>query len=134
MPIENRLRANPYVREAVVFGQDRPYLSALIEIEFETAADWASRNNIPFTGFTSLIESPEIIRFMGAEIERVSKLLSRHEQIKAFRILPKELDPAEDEGPLTSTRKMKRDVMYNKFRDLLESMYQSSESGEKHLR
>ena len=134
MPIENRLRANSYVREAFVFGQDRPYLSALIEIEFETAADWASRNNIPFAGFTSLIESPEMIRFMGAEMERVNKLLSPQEQIKAFGILPRELDPAEDEGPLTSTRKTKRDVMYHKFKHLLDSIYPNGESAEKDLR
>jgi len=133
MLIENRLRANPYVSEAVVFGRDRPYLSALIEIDFETAADWASRNNIPFTGFASLIESAEMIKFMGAEMERVNKLLSRHEQIKAFRILPKELSPAEDEATLTSTRKMKRDVMYNRFRDLIESMYHNNQDGKNHL-
>jgi long-chain acyl-CoA synthetase len=132
--IENRLRANPYISEAVVFGQDRPYLSALIAIDFETAADWASRNNVPFTGFTSLIESPEMIRFLGAEMERVNRLLSPHEQIKAFRILPKELDPTEDEGPLTSTRKTKRDVIYDKFKDLLDSIYPNGESAEKDLR
>ena len=131
MHIESRLRANPYISEAVVFGQDRQYLSALIEIDFETAADWASRNNIPFTGFTGLIKSPEMIRFIDKEIEKINNLLSRNEQIKTFRILPKELDPAEDEGPLTSTRKIKRDVMYNKFRDLLESMHHNSEAVEK---
>ena len=132
--IENNLRSSPYISEAVVFGHNRKYLSALIEIDFETVSDWANRNNILFTGFTSLIEHPEIIKFIGAEIEKINKLLSPHEQIKTFRILPKELDPAEDEGPVTSTRKIKRDVMYNKFRDLVESMYHNSEDAEKHLK
>lgn len=132
--IESTLRASPYISEAVVFGQNRQYLSALIEIDFEAVSDWANRKNIPFTGFTSLIESPEIIKFIGGEIEKINKLLSPLERIKAFRILPEELNPAEDEGPVTPTRKIKRDVMYNKFKDLVESMYPDSEAGEKHLR
>jgi long-chain acyl-CoA synthetase len=132
--LENTLRASPYISEAVVFGQNRPYLSALVEIDLEAVSDWANRKNIPFTGFTSLIESPEIIRFIGGEIETMNKLLSPREQIRAFRILPKELNPAEDEGPVTPTRKIKRDAMYNKFKDLVESMYSESEASVKHLR
>jgi long-chain acyl-CoA synthetase len=133
-PIENNLRASPYISEVVIFGHNREYLSSLIEIDFESVSDWASRNNILFTGYTSLIEHSEIIKFIGAEIEKINKLLSPREQIRAFRILPKELNPAEDEGPVTPTRKIKRDMMYNKFKDLVESMYYSSESVEKHLK
>jgi long-chain acyl-CoA synthetase len=132
--IENNLRSSPYISEVVVFGHNREYLSSLIEIDFETVSDWANRNNILFTGYTSLVEHPEIIKFIGAEIERINKLLSPREEIRAFRILPKELNPGEDEGPVTPTRKIKRDVMYNKFKDLVESMYHNSESVEKHLR
>jgi long-chain acyl-CoA synthetase len=54
--IENALRSSPYIKEAVVVGHNREYFSSLIEIDFEALSDWASRNNIPFTGFTSLIE------------------------------------------------------------------------------
>ena len=133
-PIENNLRSSPYISEAIVFGHNGKYLSSLIEIDFESVSDWANRNNILFTGFTSLIEHSEIIKFIGAEIEKINKLSSPHGQIKAFRILPKELNPGEDEGPVTPTRKIKRDVMYNKFKDLVESMYHSSESVEKHLK
>jgi len=132
--IENNLRSSPYISEVVVFGHNRQYLSSLIEIDFESVSDWANRNNILFTGYTSLIEHPEIIKFIGAEIEKSNKLLSPREQIRAFRLLPKELNPGEDEGPVTPTRKIKRDVMYNKFKDLVESMYHSSESFEKHLK
>jgi long-chain acyl-CoA synthetase len=132
--LENTLRASPYISEAVVIGQNRPYLSTLVEIDFEAVSDWANRKHIPFTGFTSLIDSPEIIKFIGTEIETINKLLSPREQIRAFRILPKALNPAEDEGPVTPTRKIKRDAMYNKFKDLVESMYPESEAGEKHLK
>ncbi len=131
--IENNLKSSPYISDVVVFGHNREYLSSLIEIDFETVSDWANRNNILFTGYTSLVEHPEIIKFIGAEIEKINKLLSPRERIRAFRILPKELNPGEDEAPVTPTRKIKRDVMYNKFKDLVESMYHSSESVEKHL-
>lgn len=133
MQIENALRANPYISEAVVFGKDRPYLSALIEIDFETVSDWANRNNIPFTGFTSLIRSPETVKFIGGEIGKINEDLSFPERIKSFRILPVELNSAEDEGGITPTRKIKRVVMYNKFKELIESMYLNSEVGEKLL-
>ncbi len=133
-PIENNLRSSPYISEAIVFGHNGEYLSSLIEIDFETVSDWANRNNILYTGFTSLIEHSEIIKFIGAEIEKINKLSSPHGQIKAFRIIPKELNPSEDEGPVTPTRKIKRDVMHNKFRELVESMYPNSEAVEKHLK
>lgn len=123
MYIENVLRSNPYISEAVVFGHSYKYLSCLIEIDFETVSDWASRHNIPFTGFASLIQHPDIIKFIGTEIGKANENLPFHEQVKAFRIIPTELIPAEDGGPVTPTRKIKRELMYEKFRTLIESMY-----------
>jgi long-chain acyl-CoA synthetase len=64
---------------------------------------------------------------IGAEVERANALLARVEQIKAFRILPKALDPAEEGEPVTPTRKVKRAQMYERFRDLVESMYSDDE-------
>lgn len=125
--IENALRSNPYISEAVVFGHNRKYISALIEINFETVSDWARFNNISYTGFTSLARHPEIIKFIGAEIEKANQDLSRVEQVKTFRIIPKELAPEQDGEPVTPTRKVKRNLMYEKFRDLVESMYSDKE-------
>jgi long-chain acyl-CoA synthetase len=125
--IENALKSNPYISEAVIFGHNRKYLSALIEIDFETVSDWARLNNIPYTGFTSLSRHPEVIKFIGAEIEKAHQDISRVEQVKNFRIIPKELDPEQDGEPVTPTRKVKRDLMYEKFRDLVESMYSHEE-------
>ena len=125
--IENALRSNPYISEAVVFGHNRKYISALIEINFETVSDWARFNNIYYTGFTSLARHPEIIKFIGAEIEKTNQDLSRVEQVKTFRIIPKELAPEQDGEPVTPTRKVKRKLMYEKFRDLVESMYSDKE-------
>ena len=125
--VENCLRAVPYISEAVVFGHQRKYLTALIEIDFETVSGWARSNDITYTGFTSLTEHPEIVSLIGGAIKKASEDLARVEQIKGFRIIPKELDPEDEDEPITPTRKIKRDLVYEKFRDLVESMYSDKE-------
>jgi long-chain acyl-CoA synthetase len=125
--IENVLRASPYVAEAVVFGHGRKYLTALIEIEADTVADWARGHNVPYTGFTSLAQSAEVKRLIANEIERCNGDLARVEQIKTFRILPKMLDPEEEGEPVTPTRKVKRALMYDRFKALVDGMYDDSE-------
>lgn len=125
--IENMLRASPYIAEAVVIGHARKYLTTLIEIDFDTVADWARSRNVPYTGFTSLARHPEVERLIKGEIEKVNAELARVEQIKAFRILPKALDPEEEGEPVTPTRKVKRKLMAERFRDLIEQMYDDRE-------
>jgi len=125
--IENALRATPYVAEAVVFGHGRKYLTAIIEIDFDTVADWARANNVSYTGFTSLTAHPRIEGLLKTEIARVNDALARVEQIKSFRILPKALDPEEEGEPVTPTRKVKRNLMYERFAELVEAMYDDSE-------
>jgi long-chain acyl-CoA synthetase len=125
--VENLLRASPYVAEAVVFGHGRKYLTAVVEIDFDTVADWARANEVAYTGFTSLTGHPRIERLIGSEIDRINGDLARVEQIKAFRILPKALDPEEEGEPVTPTRKVKRKLMYERFRDLIEPMYDDRE-------
>jgi long-chain acyl-CoA synthetase len=125
--IENGLRSIPYISEAVVIGHNRKYISALVEIDFETVSAWARINDISYTGFTSLTEHPEVIKLIGAEIEKSNQDLARVEQVKTFRVMPKELDPEEEGEPITPTRKVKRELMYEKFKDLVESMYSDKE-------
>ncbi len=125
--IENALRASPYVAEVAVFGHARKYLSALVEIDYDTVADWARAQDIAYTGFTSLAEHPRVRALIGTEVDRANTLLARVEQVKAFRILPKALDPEEEGEPVTPTRKVKRAQMYARFRDLVESMYSDAE-------
>jgi long-chain acyl-CoA synthetase len=125
--IENVLRASPYVSEVVVFGHARKYPVALVEIDYDTVADWARAHDIAYTGFTSLAEHPRVRALIGAEVDRANTLLARVEQVKAFRILPKALDPEEEGEPVTPTRKVKREQMYERFRDLIESMYGDAE-------
>ena len=106
--IETILRGSPYVAEAIVFGHGRKYLTALIEIDADTVADWARNHDVAYTGFTSLAANPDVVRLIGAEIERMNGELARAEQIKAFRILPKALDPEEEGEPVTPTQVNRR--------------------------
>jgi long-chain acyl-CoA synthetase len=125
--IETLMRASPFVAEAVVIGHGRKYLTALIEIEYDTVADWARSRNVPYTGFTSLTCHAEVNRLIQAELDRVNAELARVEQIKAFRILPKALDPEEEGEPVTPTRKVKRNLIVERFRALVEDMYDDRE-------
>jgi long-chain acyl-CoA synthetase len=125
--IENALRASPYVAEAVVFGHGRKYLTAIVEIDFETVADWARANDVAYTGFTSLTTHARVAQLIQAELDKVNRDLARVEQIKSFRILPKALDPEEEGEPVTPTRKVKRKLMYERFKELVEAMYDDRE-------
>ncbi|MEW6690180.1 MAG: AMP-binding protein [Pseudomonadota bacterium] len=125
--IENLLRASAYVADAMVIGHGRKYISALVEIDFETVSDWARQRNVAYTGFTSLAQNAEVRKLITAEIERANAALARVEQVKAFRILPKALDPEEEGEPVTPTRKLKRAQMIERFRTLVDSMYDDSE-------
>jgi long-chain acyl-CoA synthetase len=125
--IENVLRASPYISEAVVFGHGRKYLTALVELDFDMVSDWARRNDVAYTGFTNLAEKPQVVRLIRNEIDKANVDLARVEQIKTFRILPKALDPEEEGEPVTPTRKIKRTQMYERFKPLVEAMYDDSE-------
>ena len=125
--IESTLRASPYIGEAIVFGHGRKYLTALIEIDFDSVADWARANNVSYTGFTSLVQNEAVQGLIKSEIDKANNEFARVEQIKVFRILPKELDPEQDGEPVTPTRKVKRNLMYDRFKELVEGMYDDSE-------
>jgi len=125
--IENLLRASPYVGEAVVLGHARKYLTALIEIDFDMIEDWARSRDLAYAGYTSLARNPAVEELIAGVVDRANAELSRVEQIKAFRILPKALDPEQEGEPVTPTRKVKRQLMYERFRPLVEAMYDASE-------
>jgi long-chain acyl-CoA synthetase len=119
--IENSLKTSPYVKEAMVIGDGRKYLSALIGIEYDTVGDWALRRNIPYTTYRDLAEKPEVIELIEGVVEQTNEKFASVEQIKKFRMIPKELD--HEDGELTATQKLKRGAMEDLFGDLVESMY-----------
>jgi long-chain acyl-CoA synthetase len=119
--IENALRASPYVKEAVVIGDRRQYLTALIGIELDTVGEWAQRRGLPFTTYSDLTSKPEVRELVEGVVSQVNERFARVEQVKDFRLIPKELD--HEDGELTATQKVKRSAIDAAFHDLVESMY-----------
>jgi long-chain acyl-CoA synthetase len=119
--VENALKFSPYVREAVVVGDKRPYLVALIGIELDTVADWAARNKIPFTTYRDLSEKPEVLSLVQNVIRDTNEQFARVENVRKFRMIPKELD--HEDGELTATQKVKRAAIASMFSPLIEDMY-----------
>src|SRR5262249_31130820 len=126
--VENQLRASPYISEAAVFGEGRKYLVALLEADGETVAEWAREHGVVHTGYASLVGHPEVVELIEAEVRRANDDLTRVEQVKAFRLLPRELDPELEGEPVTPTRKVKRRLMAGRYGALVESMYASDEA------
>ncbi len=119
--IENSLKASPYIKEAMVIGDGRKYCTALVGIELDTVGDWATRQGIPFTTYRDLSEKPEVLEKVQEIVNETNKKFATVEQIKKFRMIPKELD--HEDGELTATQKLKRSSMADMFGDLVESMY-----------
>ncbi|OFZ87317.1 MAG: fatty-acid--CoA ligase [Betaproteobacteria bacterium RBG_16_66_20] len=119
--IENQLKFSPYITDAVVIGEKRPYLTALVMIDHENVEKYAQDNAIPFSNYASLCRRPEIQELIQGEIERVNKTFARVEQLKKFRLIEQKLT-AEDEE-LTPTMKLKRRLVNDKYKALIDSMY-----------
>ena len=119
--IENELKFSPFITDAVVIGDRRPYLTLLVMIDHENVEHHAQERNIPFSSFASLCRAPEIQALIQAEVDRVNAKFARVEQIKKFRLIEQKLT-AEDEE-LTPTMKLKRKLVNEKYRDLIAQMY-----------
>ncbi|MGW8270666.1 MAG: long-chain fatty acid--CoA ligase, partial [Burkholderiales bacterium] len=118
---ENQLKFSPYITDAVVIGDKRPYLTALVMIDHENVEKYAQEQAIPFSNYASLCRRPEIQALIEGEIDRVNRHFARVEQVKSFRLIEAKLS-AEDEE-LTPTMKLKRRLVNEKYRELIESMY-----------
>ena len=119
--IENQLKFSPYITDAVVIGDKRPYLVCLVMIDHENVEKFAQDHDIPFSNYASLCRAPEVQKLIEGEVERVNKQFARVEQVKKFRLIEQKLG-AEDEE-LTPTMKLKRKFVNQKYADLIESMY-----------
>ncbi|WP_184814685.1 AMP-dependent synthetase/ligase [Actinophytocola algeriensis] len=119
--IENRLKVSPYVREAVVIGDRRKYLTALIGIELDTVGNWASRKGIPYTTYADLTTKDEVHGLIDAVVAAANEELAQVERIKRFTLIAKELD--HEDGELTATQKVKRRALEHRFAPEIEAMY-----------
>jgi len=118
--IENKIKISPFIKDAIVIGDKRKFLSALIAIEFDTVSNWALRKNIPHTTYRDLSEKKEVQDLVWREIIKANEQTSSLE-IRKFRMIPKELD--HEDGELTATQKIKRNVLMEQFSELIEGMY-----------
>ena len=119
--IENSLKTSPYVNEAMVIGEGRKYLTALIGIELDTVGDWALRRGLPYTTYRDLTEKPEVLELVQKVVDQTNEKFARVENIRKYALIPKQLD--HEDGELTATQKLKRSAMADAFGDLVESMY-----------
>ncbi len=119
--IENKLKFSFYIQDAVVIGDNRKYLTALILIDEDNVNKYAQDNAIPFTTFADLTQNSEIIKLIDKEVRLINETLARVETIKKFRLLPRRFY-AED-GDVTPTQKVKRRALEKTYGELIESMY-----------
>lgn len=119
--IENALKASPYIKDAISIGDRRRFVAALVQIELETVGSWATRRGIPHTSYADLAARPEVIALVADAVEAANERLAPVEQVKSFRILPKEL--SQDDGELTATQKVRRREVAAAHGELIESMY-----------
>ncbi len=119
--IENRLKVSPYVREAVVVGDRRKYVTALIGIELDTVGNWASRRGLAYTTYADLSAKEEVRQLIDGVVREANAELAQVERIKRFTLIGKELDHSD--GELTATQKVKRRAMEQRFAAEIEAMY-----------
>lgn len=119
--IETRLKFSPYIKEAVIFGEGQPYITAFINLDFGNVGNWAEERKIPYTTYTDLSQQPEVEELIGGEIRQVNTQLPEPMQLVHFILLYKLLDADDEE--LTRTGKVRRKFVFEQYKDLIDSMY-----------
>ncbi|MBO4224058.1 long-chain fatty acid--CoA ligase [Bradyrhizobium neotropicale] len=123
--IENEIRHSPFISEAAVIGEGKKYLTALIEVDATATMDWAKSRDLKIAQYSDLANSEVVVRMIEGEIAKANSRLARAEQIKAFRILPEELSP--ENGVMTPTRKKRRKQLMERYRSLIDTLYDDTE-------
>jgi long-chain acyl-CoA synthetase len=119
--IENKLKFSSYIQDAVVIGDGRKYLTALVLIDEDNVTKFATDNRVPFTTFADLTQNPEINKLIEAEVSKANSTLSRVEAVKKFALLPRRF--YEEDGDVTPTKKVKRRFVEERYKELIESLY-----------
>lgn len=119
--IENALKLSPYIKESVAIGDARAFVSALVQIDYDTVGDWASRRGIPYGDYTDLAHKPEVTALISEAINDANTHLAQVESVRAFRVLPRELN--QDEGELTATQKVRRREVMTRYDGLIRAIY-----------
>ncbi|MEE4270539.1 MAG: long-chain fatty acid--CoA ligase, partial [Thermoanaerobaculales bacterium] len=120
-PIENRLKQSPVVDVAVLIGERRNFISALVVPDFERLGQWAEENGIANDDLRSLLEKPEVVELYRKTVEAVNDDLARYERIREYRLLPEPLTV--ENGALTPTLKVKRRVIDERYAKIITEIY-----------
>lgn len=119
--IENALRMSPFIKEAIVIADRRRFVSALLQIDFESVANWAESQGLAYTNFKSLVEQARVRAMIETEVAAVNARLAQVQQVRKFHLLAKELD--HDDGEVTATMKVRRKSIAEKYADVIEAIY-----------
>ena len=119
--LENKLKFSPYIQDAVVIGDRRKFVVALVLIDEDNVTKYAQDNRLPFATFAELTQAPEVQKLIAAEVDKVNRTLSQVEGIKKFALLPRRF--YEEEGDVTPTKKVKRRNLEERYSELIESLY-----------
>jgi len=122
--VEGRLRFSPYIKDAMVIGgKDKDFVSAILNIDFAMVGKWAERNRIPYTTFVDLSQKEEVANLVQKDLVRVNGYLPEPARVRRFVLLHKEFDA--DEAELTRTRKLRREFMEQRYKELIEAIYEA---------
>jgi len=119
--IENKLKFSPYIMDAVVIGQNRPFIAAMIAIDMANVGKWAEENKLPYTTFADLSQKDEVYDLIAGEVAVTNESLPKVAKVRRFVLLYKQLDPDDDE--LTRTRKVRRKFVEERYKDLIVALY-----------
>jgi long-chain acyl-CoA synthetase len=123
--IENKLKFSPFIMDAVIVGQEMPFIASMISIDMGNVGKWAESNQIPYTTFTDLSQKEEVYDLIAEEVAKTNESLPKVAKVKRFVLLYKELDADDDE--LTRTRKVRRKFVEERYKDLIEALYGDQE-------
>nr|HRD19212.1 AMP-binding protein [Candidatus Neomarinimicrobiota bacterium] len=121
-PIEDAIKLSPYISEAVLFGDRRSYIVALVTLDQEAVRKWAENQHLSIDNYADFVRRPELITLIANEIERQTAHFSRFEKVKKFRIIPE--DFTIESGELTPSLKVKKKAIAERYADLIDEMYQ----------
>jgi long-chain acyl-CoA synthetase len=122
--VENLLKFSPFIREAVVIGERRHFVSALLQVDYETVGKWAEEHGVAYTNYRNLAENERVRALIQAEVDKANARMPRVQSVRKFHILAKELD--HDDGEMTATLKLRRKNIEKKYADVIEALYRDA--------
>jgi long-chain acyl-CoA synthetase len=119
--IENKLKFSPFIREAVAFGDQRPFVAAMVSVDISTVGKWAEQKSLPYTSYMDLSRKPEVARLIVEEVGKINATLPDTTRVKRIVLLNKELDA--DDAEMTRTRKVRRGFVAEKYAPVIAALY-----------